>query len=88
MIIHSYLKTSGRPIYCHGRYIGRYLAFFKYRHRPISFFLLPWLYLKNMIPNAHKLPRILSALLVTVFTSFLIIFFIKYLFICEKYIVI
>uniref|UniRef100_A0A8C0Y0Y7 Uncharacterized protein n=1 Tax=Cyprinus carpio TaxID=7962 RepID=A0A8C0Y0Y7_CYPCA len=27
-----------------------------------------------MIPNAHKLPRKLSALLVTVFTSFLIIF--------------
>ncbi len=26
------------------------------------------------IPNAHQLPRILSALLVTVFTSFLIIF--------------
>ncbi len=33
-----------------------------------------YLYLKNMIPNAHKRPRILSALLVTVFTSFLIIF--------------
>ncbi len=31
------------------------------------------LFEKNMIPNAHKLPRILSALLVTVFTSFLII---------------
>uniref|UniRef100_A0A8C1QJF7 Uncharacterized protein n=1 Tax=Cyprinus carpio TaxID=7962 RepID=A0A8C1QJF7_CYPCA len=50
--------------------------------------MLPWLYLKNMIPYANKLPRILSALLVTVFTSFLIIFFIKYLFIREKYFVI
>ncbi len=37
-----------------------------------------------MIPNAHKLPRIWSALLVMVFTSFLIIFCIKYLIICEK----
>ncbi len=37
-----------------------------------------------MIPNAQKLPRIQSALLVTVFTSFLIIFCIKYLIICEK----
>uniref|UniRef100_A0A8C2PQP3 Uncharacterized protein n=1 Tax=Cyprinus carpio TaxID=7962 RepID=A0A8C2PQP3_CYPCA len=62
-----------------------YLALFKYRHRPI---VLPLLYLKNMISKAHKLPRILSALLGTVFTSFLIIFFIKYLFICEKYFVI
>ncbi len=35
-----------------------------------------------MIPNAHKLPRILSALLVTVFTSFLIIFLLNiYLFV-------
>ncbi len=32
------------------------------------------LFEKNMIPNAHKLPRILSTLLVTVFTSFLILF--------------
>ncbi len=32
---------------------------------------------EKMIPNAHKLPRILSALLVTVFTSFLIIFLIS-----------
>ncbi len=39
---------------------------------------------KNMIPNAHKLPRILSAQLVTVFTSFYIIFFIKYLSICKN----
>ncbi len=28
------------------------------------------LFEKNMIPNAHNLPRILSALLVTVFTPF------------------
>ncbi len=35
-----------------------------------------------MIPNAHKLPRILSALLVTVFTTFLIIFVLNiYLFV-------
>ncbi len=27
----------GWPIYRQGRYIGRYLPFFKYRHRPISF---------------------------------------------------
>ncbi len=34
------------------------------------------------IPNAHQLPRILSALLVTVFTSFLIIFLLNiYLFV-------
>ncbi len=40
------------------------------------------LFEKNMIPNAHKLPRILSALLVTVFTSFLIIFLLNiYLFV-------
>uniref|UniRef100_A0A671LD86 PH-interacting protein-like n=1 Tax=Sinocyclocheilus anshuiensis TaxID=1608454 RepID=A0A671LD86_9TELE len=39
------------------------------------------LFEKNMI-NAHKLPRILSALLVTVFTSFLIIFLLNiYLFV-------
>ncbi len=37
---------------------------------------------KNMILNAHKLPRILSALLVTVLTSFLIIFLLNiYLFV-------
>uniref|UniRef100_A0A9J8CJQ3 Uncharacterized protein n=2 Tax=Cyprinus carpio TaxID=7962 RepID=A0A9J8CJQ3_CYPCA len=42
--------------------------------RPIYSHVLPLLYLKNMIPNAQKLPRILSALLVTMFTSFLIIF--------------
>ncbi len=30
---------------------------------------------KNMIPNAHKLPRLLSALLVTVFASFLCMYF-------------
>ncbi len=40
------------------------------------------LFEKNMIPNAHKLPRILSALLVTVFTSFLIVFLLNmYLFV-------
>ncbi len=39
-----------------------------------------------MIPNAHKHPRILSALLIRVY--FLIIFIRKYLFICEKYFVI
>ncbi len=37
------------------------------------------LFKKNMIPNAHKHPRIPSALLVTVFTSNLIIYlFVKY----------
>ncbi len=41
------------------------------------------LFKKNMIPNVHKLPRILSALLVTVlFTSYLITFvLIIYLFV-------
>ncbi len=40
------------------------------------------LFEKNMILNAHKLPRILSALLVTEFTSFLIIFLLNiYLFV-------
>uniref|UniRef100_A0A8C1EZW2 Uncharacterized protein n=2 Tax=Cyprinus carpio TaxID=7962 RepID=A0A8C1EZW2_CYPCA len=41
-----------------------------------------------MIPKSHKLPRILSCLLVTVFTSFFNYIFIKCLFICEKYFVI
>ncbi len=43
------------------------------------------LFEKNMIPNAHKHPRIQSALLITVFTSFLIIFLLN---IYEKYFVI
>ncbi len=43
--------------------------------------MLPWLYFKNMIPIAHKLPRIMSALLVTVFTSFLIIYIYIYIYI-------
>ncbi len=40
------------------------------------------LFEKNMIPNAYKLPTILSALLVTVFTCFLIILLLSiYLFV-------
>ncbi len=40
------------------------------------------LFEKNMIPNAHKHTRLLSALMVTVFTSFLIILLLNmYLFV-------
>ncbi len=38
---------------------------------------LGFIWKTNMIPNAHKLPRIPSALLVAVFTSFLIYLFVK-----------
>ncbi len=44
------------------------------------------LFEKNMISNAHKLPRILSAVGYSVYFLFNYIC-IKYLFICEKYFV-
>ncbi len=43
------------------------------------------LFEKKNIPNAHKLPRLLKDLLVTLFSSFLFIYIFLYFFICEKY---
>ncbi len=63
--------------------ISNYAALYAFAHCQYSChfhsvlyvkWLLPWLHLNNMIPNALKLPRLLSTLLVTVFTTFLIIF--------------